>query len=698
MLSEWSSCLRFLIAAALLLPDGCLGIQKFEETPGYTEVNPGQDAKLSCRVRDKRGQCIWQKDNKLIGMLMKKYEWAAAPDAGDCSLWVRSADLTFDDGLWQCQVTLSDFAAQDALTSDPARLVVRVSPKRPDIEYGQITILPGSNVTARAGEVAHLSCASRYGNPPALLRWYLGETEIRPLRPQVNSTEKENPRTWMARSVVDVLAERSRYGEPIRCVAQHAAYANPSSTLATEVRFDVRYAPETRLVGAPGGGVHLEEDRDRLAVRCVANANPPASILWKRSTGLGGATEVVSRDETLILSPIQRSHAGRYFCEAANSVGESSPLSLQISINYPPKITSVGPERLTTALLYTGASFECYADAMPPPEYRWLQVFPDGREPQVRGQGQRFFLNNVTYDQQGQYICLALNVINGNTREARSDPVSLQVVGAPRVVRPARSETSIVSATEGGPARLEIRLCSDPRPRLVAWEWGRIRLHAGEVLESRYRALDLEPLAFAEDCYAAILELTSTAKEDQRLYNVTVENDRGSDRRTLMLRVNEPGQIPLVIGAVAGFTVLSILIMGFVCFLRTEHCCFARNTVPALQQVHCSGKPQQSECAREVEDTRLGIETMERTTQRYAHQKQLQAHTLKPVSSLHYQQCYDHEPQPQPHPQPQPLQPQRHQRHHHRQHHVKQPLHGPQCELQTRHPDTSTNDSTTSLW
>ncbi|XP_048513245.1 hemicentin-1 isoform X2 [Athalia rosae] len=633
-------------------------------------------------------------------MQMKKYEWAASPDAGDCSLWVRAAVLEFDDGIWQCQVTASDFAAQDALTSEPARLVVRVRPQRPQIEYGKLVIPPGSNVTARAGEVAPLSCASRSGNPPASIRWYLGDTEVRPLRPQTNATEKENPRTWVARSEAEILAERSRYGEAIRCVAVHAAYANPAASLATEVRFDVRYAPETRLVGAPTGGVHLEEDRDRLDVRCLADANPPASILWKRSTGPGGATEVVSHGEILVASPVRRSHAGRYFCEAANSVGESRPISLQISVNYPPKITSVGPERLTTALLHSGASFECHADAMPPPEYRWLQVFADGREPQVRGLGQRFILNNVTYDQQGQYVCLATNVINGNSRQARSEPVSLQVVGAPRVVRPARTEKLVVSATEGGPARLEIRLCSDPRPRLVAWEWGSVRLHAGEVLESRYRALDLEPVASAEDCYSAILELTSTDKRDERLYNVIVENDRGSDRRALMLRVTEPGQIPLVIGAVAGFTVLSILIMGFVCFLRTDHCCFARNAVPTLQQVHCGKIPPDG--TRDVEDTRLGVETMERTTQRYAHQKQLQAHTLKPVSSLHYQQqCYDHEPLQPVQPQLPPAQHPRHQRHHqhHRQHHVKQqPLHAPQCELQVRQLDPSTNDSATSLW
>lgn len=58
-------------------------------------------------------------------MHLKKYEWVGRPDIGDCSLWVRSATLEFDDGLWQCQVTASDFTTQDALASESARLVVR---------------------------------------------------------------------------------------------------------------------------------------------------------------------------------------------------------------------------------------------------------------------------------------------------------------------------------------------------------------------------------------------------------------------------------------------------------------------------------------------------------------------------------------------------------------------------------------------
>ncbi|CAL7946544.1 unnamed protein product [Xylocopa violacea] len=654
---------RFLPLLVHILLGVCRGIQQFEETPQYTEVNPGQDAKLICRVLGKRGQCIWQKDQKPIGMHLKKYEWVGRPDIGDCSLWVRSATLEFDDGLWQCQVTPSDFTTQDALASEPARLVVRVSPQRPQIEYADRLIPPGSNVTARAGEIATLTCRARYGNPSPLIKWYVGETEVRTLRPQVNSTEIDNPRTWATYSVCEIMAERSRYGQPIRCVAIHAAYDNPTMSSSTEVRFDVRYAPETRLVGVPTG--QLEEGRDQLDIRCLADANPPASILWRKTKG-PGETEVASIGETLLFSPIYRNHASVYICEAANAEGESSPVSVQVSVNYPPTISSVGPDRLTTALLYSGASFECNADAMPPAEYRWAQIFTDGRMPLECGTGQRLILTNVTYEQQGQYICLASNKINGNVREVKSDPVSLQVVGAPRVVKPAITEKFVVATTEGSPAKLEIRLCSDPKPRLVAWEWGSTRLHAGEVLESRYRALDLEPLAL-EDCYVAVLELTSTVKEDQRLYHVIVENDRGSDRRSLMLRVDEPGQIPLVIGAVAGFTVLSVLVMGFVCFLRSDRCCVARNTVPALQQVHCTKASNTM-----IEDPRLAVDTMERG-QQYPSEKRPNP-VLKPVPAQQYQQeCYQHDP---------PHQQQHYQRHHHHhgQHHG--PHHGPQYTLQ----------------
>ena len=47
---------------------GTVCVQRFEQLPSYTEVNPGQDALLVCKVFNKRGTCSWQKDNKVSGV------------------------------------------------------------------------------------------------------------------------------------------------------------------------------------------------------------------------------------------------------------------------------------------------------------------------------------------------------------------------------------------------------------------------------------------------------------------------------------------------------------------------------------------------------------------------------------------------------------------------------------------------------
>lgn len=95
-----------------------------------------------------------------------------------------------------------------------------------------------------------------------------------------------------------------------------------------------------------------------------------------------------------------------------------------------------------------------------------------------RGRESRLVIDNVTYDYQGEYECRATNYINGQERSVSSDPVSLQVVGAPQVLRLSPSMHT-VSIRKGEPANLSLVVCADPRPRHVAWEWGSLRLEAG---------------------------------------------------------------------------------------------------------------------------------------------------------------------------------------------------------------------------
>lgn len=57
-------------------------VQRFEQQPSYTEVNPGQDALLVCKVFNKRGSCSWQKDNKVSGKRILR-----GPRPAACEVW-----------------------------------------------------------------------------------------------------------------------------------------------------------------------------------------------------------------------------------------------------------------------------------------------------------------------------------------------------------------------------------------------------------------------------------------------------------------------------------------------------------------------------------------------------------------------------------------------------------------------------------
>ena len=86
------------------LVHSALGLQEFLETPSYSEVNPGTRLVLPCFVKDKGGECRWEKDGNPVGIFEDKYEWAGNLNKGNCSLAILDASSEYDDGVWQCQV------------------------------------------------------------------------------------------------------------------------------------------------------------------------------------------------------------------------------------------------------------------------------------------------------------------------------------------------------------------------------------------------------------------------------------------------------------------------------------------------------------------------------------------------------------------------------------------------------------------
>lgn len=108
-----------------MVTSSVLGRQQWEEEPGYKEVNPDGDVVMVCRVKNKKGECRWERDNTPIAAYPGKYEWAGDTEQGDCSLRILAANYQYDNGAWVCQVTASSFKERDTLISHPANLVVR---------------------------------------------------------------------------------------------------------------------------------------------------------------------------------------------------------------------------------------------------------------------------------------------------------------------------------------------------------------------------------------------------------------------------------------------------------------------------------------------------------------------------------------------------------------------------------------------
>lgn len=70
---EFNGCFFFLFFL-VLFNVASNGLQRFAEQPKYTEVNPGEDALLTCKIIDKRGSCSWQKDNKVCVTLRFQFD------------------------------------------------------------------------------------------------------------------------------------------------------------------------------------------------------------------------------------------------------------------------------------------------------------------------------------------------------------------------------------------------------------------------------------------------------------------------------------------------------------------------------------------------------------------------------------------------------------------------------------------------
>ena len=184
-----------------------------------------------------------------------------------------------------------------------------------------------------------------------------------------------------------------------------------------------------------------------------------------------------------------------------------------------------------SVMVHNQTVLTCKADGNPAPSYEWLQQLPSG---QVRKRSRMadLVIEDVGYEDQGEYSCMASNSVGGERRQVQSDVVRLEVAGVPQVVK----EVGEVVGVTGRDVRLEGQFCSDPMPVRNTWEWGGVVLPAGSEIDGRYKA-ELVSHPHKEDCYISRLIMRRVEMGDGRTYTLNVENMHGRDTVPVLLSI-----------------------------------------------------------------------------------------------------------------------------------------------------------------
>jgi len=542
------------------------GLQQWEQAPTYREVNPGGDVIMPCLIKNKKGDCRWEKDGVPVGIFVNKYEWAGDRSTGDCSIKIMEASLEYDDGVWQCQVTASSFKHKDTLISEGAELVVRVAPKEVRlmkvIENSAIsredTYDPSEpiQITGEEGDL-ELSCSSTGGNPAPRLVWFLGEEEVKAETRQERMSGEV--RQWKSVSRITLPVTSRDNQAVVSCQAINEAILTPLTKTAT---LNILYAPRVSVSSSDTSRV-LAEGEDSVKLSCAVDSNPPSTLEWRRGD------VVVSQDPELTISPVTRDTAGIYSCTAQNTLGMSQPDQIQIHVQYTPRITSIGPSLHVTAKAGSSLLLSCGADGFPTPQFQWLQQLPSG-EVLVRGYEPQLVIDAVTYQHQGEFVCKALNSVRGEERAVQSERITVEVNGAPLVSRyNVQTELEVMT---GQDAVLEVSFCANPPPSLL-WDIGAIQLADGNR-HGRFVAEELRPDT-ARDCYVSSLRILGAHPTDSTNYSLNLENQHGSDNQDIKLHVIDKAVsqqifIAIIVGAILTILVISLVIIYMV---KADKCC-----------------------------------------------------------------------------------------------------------------------------
>ncbi|KAM9189702.1 immunoglobulin superfamily member 10 [Dugong dugon] len=295
-----------------------------------------------------------------------------------------------------------------------------------------------------------------------------------------------------------------------------------------------------RIVGGKAASFTVPANSDAF-LPCEAVGTPLPTIHWTRvSSGRGFSKRKhnsrfqVLLNGTLFIQRVDIQDRGQYLCSASNPFG-TDYLHVTLSVvSYPPRILE---RRIKEITVHSGSTVElkCRAEGRPSPMISWilanktvvLESSKGSSQALVKLDGTLVIRNLSVYDR-GSYKCTASNPAGQD-----SLLVKIQVIAAPPVIL--EQKRQVLVGTWGESVRLPCTAEGTPQPS-VHW-----------VLSDGTK---VKPLQFINPKVFLFsngtLYVRNVASSDRGTYECIATSSTGSERRVVMLTVEERETIPRI--------------------------------------------------------------------------------------------------------------------------------------------------------
>nr|CAH7756749.1 unnamed protein product [Callosobruchus chinensis] len=375
-----------------------------------------------------------------------------------------------------------------------------------------------------------VSCVVDDGNPKPDLSWEvrlgsLALLDAPELPPDVlNLTETVVEQKVGARSDARLgRVLRAHHNATLTCYVRHVALQKP---LNASVLLNVEYPPSFAISREPGFGIPVREGMP-VSLKCEVDANPRAPPIWLKDDDEPPVPQ--TPEGHLNFSEIRREHSGWYKCITKHQLGRFSSIGYFLNVRYDMDVTQQ-PDFDVSELSSTGRQVEVSLGgavqlACPPGVTGcWTRVEPGSKRLEPLGASQELRLDNVLYQEGGEYRCVSPTKDATKRLEALRSSLAVQVAvtGRPTVSPTNKS----ITAVNGQPLTLTMEFCANPPYTKAIWIAKDAKVYKPGDADNSVIAYGVTNTS-EPACHQAVLYLPRVTSGDLGEYSLVVRSPLG---------------------------------------------------------------------------------------------------------------------------------------------------------------------------